>query len=75
MQENNQLKIMENILRGRLKSLPKKKSKAVNIFLSSTFSDLHAERDYLIENIYPRLKDYCKNQYGLEFQVLNSVDF
>jgi hypothetical protein len=60
---------MENILRGRLKYLPKKKSKVVNIFLSSTFSDMHTERDYLIENIYPRLKDYCKSQYGLDFQV------
>jgi hypothetical protein len=69
MQENNQLNIMENILRGRLKYLPKKKSKVVNIFLSSTFSDMHTERDYLIENIYPRLKDYCISQYGLEFQV------
>jgi len=29
------------------------------------------ERDYLIANIYPKLTDYCKKQYNLEFQVLD----
>ena len=67
MNENNQMIV--DILRGRIKSLPKKKSKVVSIFLSSTFSDMHTERDYLIENVYPKLKDYCQNQYGFEFQA------
>jgi hypothetical protein len=31
--------------------------------------DTHAERDYLIEKIYPELKTYCKKEYGLNFQV------
>ncbi|CAF0992020.1 unnamed protein product [Adineta ricciae] len=30
--------------------------------------DTLAERDSLIENIFPKLKDYCREQYGLEFQ-------
>lgn len=31
--------------------------------------DTHAERDYLIEHTYPKLREYCKKTYGLEFQV------
>ena len=31
--------------------------------------DTYAERDYLIENIYPELRKYCRTQYGLDFQV------
>jgi hypothetical protein len=37
----------------------------INIYLLDT----HAERDYLIEKIYPQLKTYCKKEYGLDFQV------
>ena len=28
------------------------------------------ERNYLMKNVYPKLKDYCRNRHGLEFQVL-----
>ncbi len=59
------------ILRGNFHNVPKEKSKTVRIFLSSTFSDTHTERDYLIEFIYPRLKTYCKTTYGLDFQILD----
>jgi len=31
--------------------------------------DTNAERDYLIEKIYPRLKEYCKKNFDLDFQV------
>ena len=34
-----------------------------------TSSDTLTERDSLIENIFPKLKDYCREKYGLEFQV------
>ena len=34
-----------------------------------SFADTLAERDSLIENIFPKLKEYCRQQYGLEFQV------
>lgn len=29
------------------------------------------ERNYLMENIYPRLKTYCKEYHGLIFQVVD----
>lgn len=32
-------------------------------------SDTLVERDSLIENVFPQLKDYCRQKYGLEFQV------
>ena len=35
----------------------------------SFLADTLAERDSLIENIFPKLKDYCREKYGLEFQV------
>ena len=33
------------------------------------FEDTYIERDYLIENIYPDLRKYCKKEHGLDFQV------
>ncbi len=53
-------------LKGHYYDLPQ--TNAVRIFLSSTFSDTKAERNYLFEHIYPKLKEYCKNK-GLDFQV------
>lgn len=33
------------------------------------FLDTQNERDYLIEHVFPKLKDYCKKKYDLTFQV------
>lgn len=33
--------------------------KTVRLFISSTFTDMHAERDYLIKKIIPRLREKC----------------
>ena len=41
-----------------------------NINIYCNYLDTHVERDYLIEHVYPKLKKYCKQQYGLDFQVL-----
>lgn len=62
---------VQKIVRGDIIDLPKTRSKIVRIFLSSTFTDTHEERDYLIENIYPKLRDYCKNEHGLDFQIVD----
>ncbi|UJR34568.1 hypothetical protein I4U23_027344 [Adineta vaga] len=58
-------------LRGRYQQLPNVRSKVVRIFLSSTFSDTLTERDSLIENVFPKLKTYCREKYGLEFQYVD----
>ncbi|MCI0413673.1 DUF4062 domain-containing protein [bacterium] len=30
------------------------------VFISSTFNDMHAERDYLIKRVFPDLRDWCE---------------
>jgi len=37
----------------------------IYLFISSTFNDMHAERDYLVKYVFPELKDWCFSQ-GLE---------
>ena len=34
----------------------------VHIFISSTFNDMHAERDYLIKNVFPALSEWCEER-------------
>src|SRR2546423_15150986 len=33
--------------------------KTVRVFISSTFRDMHAERDYLVNEVFPELRDWC----------------
>ena len=40
------------------------------VFVSSTFSDLKAERDALQENVFPRLREYCQ-KHGCRFQAID----
>ena len=35
-----------------------------------TLADMVDERNALMERLYPRLKDFCRDKYGLEFQVI-----
>ncbi|XP_063370018.1 NACHT and WD repeat domain-containing protein 2 [Cydia amplana] len=59
------------IFSGSLKSLPPVSSKIVRIFTSSTFTDTTMERNTLMAKCYPRIKDYCREKHGLEFQVVD----
>jgi WD40 repeat protein len=34
----------------------------VNVFVSSTFDDMHAERDYLVKEVFPRLREWCEQR-------------
>jgi len=40
----------------------------VHVFISSTFNDMHAERDYLVKQVFPELREWC------EKRKLNLVD-
>jgi hypothetical protein len=40
------------------------------VFVSSTFSDLVAERNTLQEHVFPRLRDYCQ-KHGVRFQAID----
>ena len=33
------------------------------------FSDTINERNALVQHVYPKLREYCREKYGLEFQV------
>lgn len=34
----------------------------VRIFISSTFDDMHAERDYLVKQVFPELREWCERR-------------
>lgn len=44
--------------------------KEIRVFISSTFSDLDNERNYLVKNIFPQIRQRCKNR-GHEFIELD----
>jgi len=33
------------------------------------FTDTTLERNCLMEKVYPKLKEYCRERHGLDFQV------
>ena len=45
-------------------------ARTFRIFVSSTFSDLVAERNALQERVFPRLRELCQ-QHGARFQVID----
>jgi len=34
----------------------------VYVFISSTFNDMHAERDYLVKRVFPQLAEWCEKR-------------
>jgi hypothetical protein len=38
----------------------KMKWERVTIFISSTFNDMHTERDFLVKNVFPELREWCE---------------
>ena len=44
----------------------KHQDRVVRVFISSTFSDMHAEREELVKYTFPELRRRCR-QRGLEF--------
>ncbi len=45
-------------------------SRTFRIFVSSTFSDLKAERNALQEHVFPRLRELCQ-RHGCRFQAID----
>ena len=64
-------KTVDRIFAGSLSDLPPVSSKIVRIFTSSTFTDMLMERNTLMEWVYPKIKEYCREKHGLEFQVVD----
>ncbi|XP_014665918.1 PREDICTED: uncharacterized protein LOC106807919 [Priapulus caudatus] len=68
----DQQRLKEELYAGHnLGCLPAVSSNIVRVFLSSTFTDTQVERNALMETVYPRLKQYCRETHGLEFQVID----
>lgn len=44
--------------------------KTVNIFISSSFNDMHAERDYLVQYVFEELREWCEKRK----LYLNDID-
>ncbi|CAF3329325.1 unnamed protein product [Rotaria socialis] len=63
--------LLQHVFYGKLDNLPSLASKIVRIFTSSTFTDTSMERNSLMQHIYPKLKDFCREKHGLEFQVVD----
>ena len=42
----------------------------VRVYVSSTYTDMMLEKNVLVTEVYPRLKELCRERYGLEFQVI-----
>ena len=38
------------------------KWETVSVFISSTFNDMHAERDYLVKRVFPELREWCEQR-------------
>ncbi|GFO41156.1 NACHT and WD repeat domain-containing protein 1 [Plakobranchus ocellatus] len=60
---------VESVMAGKVKSIPKTKSKVIKVFISSTFTDMLEERNALAESVYPKLRDYCRDKHGVDFQA------
>lgn len=59
---------LDSVLSGNLDRLIPLPKRVVRLFISSTFTDMTLERNSLMERVYPKLKNYCREQYGLDFQ-------
>lgn len=60
----------QGILRGRLEALQSEPDPLVKLFVSSTFTDTTAERNYLMARVYPELREFCRG-FGLDFRVID----
>jgi hypothetical protein len=45
--------------------------KTVKVFISSTFKDMNAERDVLIKNVFPRLREWAEEALGVLVQEVD----
>lgn len=62
-QPRNEVKESMKASQPALKQDPKTiKWKNVYVFISSTFNDMHAERDYLVKNVFPHLQEWCESR-------------
>lgn len=62
---------LDRLFSGDIINLTPLPKRVVRLFISSTFTDMTLERNSLMERVYPRLKKFCRERYGLDFQVVD----
>ena len=60
----------EAVCQGTFSEALKLSKKALKVFISSTFTDTKAERNYLMREIYPRIRQFC-DERGIDFSVVD----
>ncbi|CAH1773349.1 unnamed protein product [Owenia fusiformis] len=70
LEEND---LVHDILGGkcRLQDVPDIPAKVVRVYMSATWTDTVQERNALVERVYPKLREYCREKYGHDFQVVD----
>ncbi|MEE6462291.1 hypothetical protein FKM82_001542 [Ascaphus truei] len=61
-------------LSGNLSALPSHlvpTGRSVRVFISANPEDTVAERNELREHVYPKLREFCRENYGVEFQAID----
>lgn len=66
--DSNRLLTYNRFIQKELHSDLKRRN--VRVFISSTFRDMMAERDYLMKNVFPEIKQSCK-EYGIDFTEID----
>ncbi|XP_033743457.1 NACHT domain- and WD repeat-containing protein 1-like [Pecten maximus] len=58
------------MIKGELDNIPNIPRSIVRIFISSTFSDMRAERNAIVREATPKLRDFCA-EHDLDFQMVD----
>nr|XP_032810935.1 NACHT and WD repeat domain-containing protein 2 [Petromyzon marinus] len=60
------------VLRGHLAAIPPASAaRCVRVFISANPEDTEAERQALREHVFPKLREFCRDNYGLDFQAVD----
>ncbi|XP_069125170.1 uncharacterized protein [Argopecten irradians] len=60
----------KRMIAGQLDNIPNIPRSIVRIFISSTFSDMRAERNAIVRDATPKLRDFCA-EHDLDFQMVD----
>ncbi|KAH3695860.1 NACHT and WD repeat domain-containing protein 2-like [Dreissena polymorpha] len=65
--------IVHRVLAGNVdpNELPEIPNRVVRVYLSSTGIDSQTERNAFVERVYPPMREYCRQKYGVEFQMVD----
>ncbi|CAB4062510.1 unnamed protein product [Lepeophtheirus salmonis] len=64
-------KTIDRIFAGNFEGLPELCNTVVKIYICSTYTDMTLEKNTLQSEVYPKLREYCRERHGLEFQIVD----